>query len=369
MMERGRVIVRTSVIGILANLLLAAFKAVVGLMTHSIAVTLDAVNNLSDALSSVITIIGAKIAAKKPDKTHPFGHGRAEYLSALIVSAIVLYAGITAAIESVKKIIHPEKAEYTVTSLVIIASAVVVKLLLGRYVKSVGEKIQSSSLVASGSDALFDAILSASVLVSALIFMATGVSLEAYVGIVIAVVIIRSGIEMTQDTIADILGRRPDAELAKKIKRLAAEDPEVQGAYDLILHNYGPGLLIGTVHVSVLDTTTADRIDAMTRRIVDRVASETGVILTGVSIYSINTKQDEAAEMRSRITRTVMAHEGVLQVHGFYVDAEKHECRLDAVMDFAVPDRLALANEMCEELRAIYPDYRFIVQADLDSSD
>ena len=369
LLERGRVIVRTSMIGILANLLLVGFKAAVGIFSHSIAVTMDAVNNLSDALSSVITIIGAKIAGKKPDRTHPFGHGRAEYLSALIVSAIVLYAGLTAMIESVKKIIHPEQADYSTVSLIIIAAAVAVKLLLGKYVKAIGEKVQSGSLIASGSDALFDAILSASVLGSAILFLTTGIGIEAYVGALIAVFIIKSGIEMMKDTIADILGKRPDTELAKQIKKIAAEDSEVYGAYDLIVHNYGPGLMVGSLHVSVLDTMTADRIDAMTRRIVERVAEKTGVILTGVGIYSINTKDDKAAEMRSQITRMVMAHEGILQVHAFYVDLEKKEGRFDAVMDFAVEDREALIAQLLEEIHERYPDVHFIIQPDLDSSE
>ena len=368
-MSRERVIVRTSVIGILANIFLAGFKAAVGILSNSIAVSLDAVNNLSDALSSVITIFGTKLAGKKPDKTHPLGHGRAEYLTALIVSAIVLYAGITALVESIKKIIQPEEVSYTVTSLVIIGSAVVVKLILGRYVKSVGEKVQSGSLIASGSDALFDALLSLSVFVSAVIYMTTGLALEAYVGILIAAVIIKSGIEMMKDTIADLIGKRPDPELSKKIKRVIIEDPDVQGAYDLILHNYGPELVVGSVHVSVPDTMTADRIDEMSRRIADRVYKETGAAITGVGIYSINTKQDEAAEMRSKITRVVMEHEGVLQVHGFYVNIEKKEGRMDAVIDFSVDDREGLAAQMTEEVRKLYPNYNFFIVADIDSSD
>ena len=208
--NREKVIVRTSVAGILTNVLLAAFKAVIGVLSHSIAVTLDAVNNLSDALSSVITIIGAKLAGKSPDKKHPLGYGRIEYLSSMIVSAIVLYAGITSLTESVKKIIHPENADYSVISLVIIAVAIAAKLVLGSYVKKQGKKVNSSALVASGSDASFDAILSASVLGSAILFLLTGISLEAYVGVVIAIVIIKAGIEMMIDTLNDILGQRAD---------------------------------------------------------------------------------------------------------------------------------------------------------------
>ena len=238
-LNRDKVIIRTSIIGILANVLLAAFKAAVGIASNSIAVVLDAVNNLSDALSSIITIVGTKLAGKLPDKKHPLGYGRIEYISAMIVSGIVLYAGITSAVESVKKIIHPEKPEYSVISLVIIAVAVVVKIVLGRYVKAKGEEVNSGSLVASGSDAMFDAILSASVLACAIIFMITGISLEAFVGAVISVIIIKSGVEMMIETLNEILGVRADEETTDRIKELLTGEEEVQGAYDLIMFNYG----------------------------------------------------------------------------------------------------------------------------------
>ena len=186
-MTREKTIIRTSIIGIIANVFLAGFKAVIGLMTNSIAIVLDAVNNISDAGSSVITIIGTKLAGKAPDKKHPFGYGRIEYLSAMIISVIVLYAGVTSFVESVKQIIHPETPEYNTVSLVIVAVAVVVKIVLGRYVKSVGEKVNSSSLIDSGEDATLDSIISASTLVAAIIFMITGVSLEAWLGAVISI--------------------------------------------------------------------------------------------------------------------------------------------------------------------------------------
>ena len=216
--SRDKVIIRTSVIGIAANVLLAAFKATIGIVSHSIAVTLDAVNNLSDALSSIITIVGTKLSGRLPDKKHPMGYGRIEYLSAMIVSGIVLYAGITSAVESVKKIFHPEQPEYSTVSLAIIAVAVVVKIVLGRYVKAQGEKVNSGSLVASGSDAMFDAILSASVLACAIVFMVSGVSLEAYVGAGISAVIVKSGIEMMIETLNQILGERADKETTDQIK-------------------------------------------------------------------------------------------------------------------------------------------------------
>lgn len=364
--NRDQVIVRTSIIGIIANLFLAGFKAAVGLLSHSIAVVLDAVNNLSDALSSVITIVGTKLAAKKPDKKHPLGYGRIEYLSAMIVAAIVLYAGLTSLVESIKKIIHPETADYSIVSLVIIASAVVVKLLLGRYVKKTGERVNSGSLIASGSDALFDAILSASVLLSAVIFMIWHISLEAWVGVVISVIIIKSGIEMMMETLDDILGKRMDRELVSAIKKTVCEDEAVSGAFDLILNSYGPEKLIGSIHVEVPDTMTADEIDLMERRIAGNVYMKHGVALTGIGIYSMNTGNDTVKAMRSDITRAVMSHDGVLQIHGFNADLDRKIINLDVIMDFDLEDREAEFAGIRSELEEKYPDYQLNMTMDID---
>lgn len=363
---RDRVIVRTSALGIGANVLLAAFKAAVGLAANSIAVVLDAVNNLSDALSSVITIIGTKLAGRKPDKKHPLGYGRIEYLSAMIVAAIVLYAGITSLVESVKKIIAPEAADYSVTALIIIAVAVAVKLVLGRYVKSVGNRVRSGALVASGSDAMFDSILSASVLGSALIFLWTGVSLEAYVGVVIAGFIIKAGIEMLIDTLDEILGKRADRELLAAIRKTICQDESITGAFDLILHSYGPEQTIGSVHVEVPDTMTADEIDLMERRTAERVYREHGVILAGIGIYARNTRDDRLAAVRSRVTHIVMAHEGVLQIHGFYLDEEHKRMNFDVILDFALDDRKAVYRAICDEVRSAYPEYEVCITLDID---
>jgi cation diffusion facilitator family transporter len=367
-LNRDRIIVRTSIIGILTNVLLAGFKAAVGLLSNSIAVILDAVNNLSDALSSVITIVGTKLAGRLPDKKHPLGYGRIEYLSALIVSAIVLYAGITSFIESVKKIIHPEKAEYTVVSLVIIAVAVVVKLILGSFVKAQGKAANSGALVASGSDAMFDAILSASVLASAVIFMLTGISLEAYVGVAISVVIIKAGIEMMTETLDDILGQRADAETTIAIKRILNEEPEVRGAYDLVLNNYGPDKNIGSVHLELPDTMTVEQVDELTRRVQAKVFNETGVILTGVGVYSYNTKNDEAAKIRNTIQKLVLSHDWALQFHGFYVDIKKKSLRFDVVMSFEIDPKDGL-DTLYKEVREAYPDYDIYIAPDVDVSD
>ncbi|MBQ7277973.1 MAG: cation transporter [Clostridia bacterium] len=366
--NREKVIVRTSLIGIGANLLLAGFKAVIGVLTHSIAVTLDAVNNLSDALSSVVTILGAKLGAKLPDKKHPLGYGRIEYLSAMLVAAIVLYAGITSAVESVKKIFAPEVADYSPISLIIIAAAIVVKLLLGRFVKAQGKKVGSGALEASGADALFDAILSLSVLLSAVVYLVFHISLEAYVGVVISGFIIKSGVEMMMDTLNDILGQRADADLTREIKQIIVAEPEVRGAYDLIINNYGPDKNYASVHVELPDVMTVEEADMLTRRIEAKVYKKTGVILTGIGLYSFNTKDDEAAMIQNRVTNLVMSHEWALQMHGFYADTAKKTLRFDVVLSFDVVPRTAI-EELCAEITAIYPDYQLQITPDVDITD
>ncbi len=364
--KREKAIVKTSVVGIVTNIVLVAFKAAVGLVSNSIAIILDAVNNLSDALSSVITIIGAKLGAKKPNKKHPLGYGRIEYLSSMLVAGIVLYAGITSLVESVKKIIHPEKADYSIVSLIIVAVAIVVKLVLGRYVKKQGKKHNSGALVASGSDALFDAILSASVLASAIIYLVWGVSLEAYVGVIIAAIIIKAGVEMMIETLNDILGKRSDREDIKKIKKLICEEPAVRGAYDLIMYNYGPNKNYASVHVELPDTMTVDEVDKLTRRIQTNVYHKTGVILTGVGVYSFNTSDNEAAHIRNKVQETVLEHEWAIQVHGFYVDEESKAMRFDVVLSFDVDSSEAI-KELYEEIQCLYPEYDLQIVPDIDA--
>lgn len=363
--SRDQIIIRTSIIGIAANIFLAAFKAVIGLLSHSIAVTLDAVNNLSDALSSLITIIGAGLANRKPDKKHPLGHGRTEYLSAITVSAIVLYAGINSAVESVRKIMSPETPDYSNISLIIIAAAVIVKIILGRYFTLKGKEAGSGALEASGADASFDAILSLSVLACAVLFRMTGISLEAFVGAVISVFIIKSGIEMMLETLDDIIGKRADPDKVREIKRLIKEEPEVRGVYDLFINNYGPGRDYASLHIEVPDVMTVEEVDTITRRLQQKVYKGTGVIITGVGVYSYNTKDQEAAKIRNTVMETVLQHEWALQVHAFNADTKKKKMRFDVVLSFDIDPRQGYEVIM-KEIRRLYPDYAITITSDID---
>ena len=367
--DRRKQIIRTSFIGIAANAVLAGFKLAVGLLTNSIAIVLDAVNNVSDALSSVITVLGTKIAGKPADKKHPFGHGRYEYLSAAVISAIVLYAGVHSLSESVQKVIHPVEPEYTAASLIIVGAAVAAKLLLGHFVKRRGEKLNSDSLINSGKDALLDSVISASTLVAAAVFLIFRVSLEAWLGIVISLFIIKSGIDMFRKTISKILGERIESELSKSVKETICETEGVIGAYDLILNSYGPERWLGSVHIEIPDSWTADRIDTVSREITHNVALKDHVILTAIGIYSQNSSDDEAMELRTRITEAIMAQEYVLQVHGFYCDVVNRSIRFDIVIDFMAPSVQEVYDAVLSRVRELCPGYTITIQPDSDYSD
>ncbi|MBP5324640.1 MAG: cation transporter [Pseudobutyrivibrio sp.] len=368
-MDRNKKIIQTSIIGIAANCLLAAFKAFIGLLSGSIAIVLDAVNNLSDALSSVITIVGTKLANKAPDRKHPLGHGRVEYISTAVIAIIICYAGITSLVESIKKIIDPQLPKYTTVTLLIVAVAVFVKIILGTYVKKVGESVKSESLVASGEDAKLDAVISTSTLVAAIIFIQFGVSLEAYLGAIISIVIIKAGYDMISETISHILGERVEIELSHQVKRIVVSFDEVSGAYDLSLHNYGPDRYVGSIHIEVDEDMTMTRLDQLQRQIAYVVYKETGVTLEGIGIYSKNKKDSEADLIQKEISKFVKTFDYVKQIHGFYYDPAQKLMSFDVVITFDSPDRDATYEKIVAALKEKYPEYTFSVNMDVDLSD
>ena len=366
---REKEIIKVSIIGIIANLFLAAFKVVIGSLTNSIAITLDAVNNLSDVLSSIITIIGTRIAGRKPDKKHPLGHGRVEYLSAGLIAIIVLYAGITSLVESVKKILNPSEPEYTNIALIIVAVAVVVKLVLGSYVKSKGKKLNSDSLVASGEDARLDAVISASTVVAALIYIFWGVSLESYLAALISLVIIKAGYEMISETLSEIIGERIDKDVIDELKQTIMEFEDVYGVYDVVLHNYGPDTLIGSLHIEVLDTYTAGQLDELERHLMKAAYDKNNIILAGISVYARNSKDDRAKQDFEKVRHLVMSHKYVLQMHGFYINYEEKIMNFDIILDFDSPNRNEEYMHILSDVQAAFPDFAIGITLDLDVSD
>lgn len=368
-MDRSQKIVRTSIVGIIANMFLAAFKAFVGVLASSIAIIMDAVNNLSDALSSVITIVGTRLSEKPADRTHPFGHGRIEYFSAIVIAVIVLVAGISSLVESVKKIFNPTEPDYTAATLVVIIAAIIVKLVLGRYVKKVGKEVKSDALIASGADATFDAIITLSTLVSAIIMLVWNVSIDGILGTIISLVIIKSGVEMLQSPINQLLGVRMSQEFINNVKKEVKTFPEVHGVFDVILNTYGPDTIIGSLHVNVLDTLSAPDIQRLDRQIAERLNEKFGIIAT-VGIYAINTGDTPAAKMQRDILKRAFDNKDIYSAHGFYADFDKKIIYFDIMPQYGVKDAEALRDSFIAELKQNgYADYDFHIALDNNYSE
>jgi cation diffusion facilitator family transporter len=367
-MNRSQKIIRTSVIGIAANVLLAAFKAFVGILANSVAIVMDAVNNLSDALSSVITIIGTKLSERPADRAHPFGYGRVEYFSAIIISVLVIFAGVTSLIESVKKIIEPTEPEYTSMTLIVIAVAIMVKLVLGQFVKRQGQQLKSDALIASGSDALFDAIITLSTLVSAGIMLLWNVSVDGVLGALISLVIIKAGIEMLASPVSELLGSRISPEFVRSIKQDVLAFDGVHGVFDIILHNYGPNMLIGSLHINVYDTMDAHKIHALTRSITEQMLDKYGIVLT-VGIYAIATGDNKRTQLQNSIMQTLSKHQDIVQVHGFCYYEKERRVSVDVVPDISVHDDKAFSASLIQELKALAPDEEVTVIIDHNYSE
>lgn len=364
-MNRQTAIVWTSVIGIITNVVLVGFKMLVGVLAGSIAIILDAVNNLTDVLSSVVTIIGTKLAARHPDEGHPYGHGRFEYLTTLFVGLIILATGIMALIESIPKILHPELADYSWATITVVVAAIITKLILGWYVRRAGKRFSSSSLVASGIDALFDAILSFATLIGIIVTLVFHISIDGILGGLIALFIIKTALQVLLEASNDIIGQTADRDLIRKLKKQICTFPEVSGAYDLMLHNYGPSDLIGSVRIQVPDHLTAREIHHLTREISQRVYTKFGVDLT-IGIYAENKDDLIHHQIKERILEVINQYPEIRQMHGFYVDDDRKLITFDLVVSFGYPNRTKLKNRVIRELRKTYPTYKYLLTIDSD---
>lgn len=367
-MDRSKKIVRTSLLGILANIGLVILKAFVGFLANSVSIIMDAINNLSDALSSTITIVGTKLSQKKPDAKHPYGHGRVEYLTSLIIGVIILVAASGVIFESILTIINKNTPSFETWSVILIAIAVLVKILLGLYFRYVGKKVNSEALKGSGIDALFDAILSFATLVSIIVFLIWKVNIEGYVGIIIGLFMIKSGFDVLRTSLSSIIGERTSKETAEAIKKLVCSNPEVKGAYDLIINNYGPDRGIGSIHIEVDDNLTAKEIHPLTRKIALQVYQEFGIIMT-VGIYASNSSDEEIINIRDAIRKEVLSHPTIKQMHGFYVDQEIKSISFDVIVDFKDKEASALIKQIHDSLAEQFPDYHFFIVEDKDFSD
>ncbi len=370
--KRESTIVKTSLIGILANILLVVGKAIVGFIAGSISIVMDAVNNLTDALSSTITIIGTKLSSKRPDKKHPFGHGRIEYLTSTIIGALILFAGGAAIFESVKDIVGYYQGgslpSYDNLALILISVAILVKVGLGFFFRAMGKKTDSESLKASGLDALWDSLLSLSTLIGAIISRFAGFYIEGYLGILIGLFILKSGIGVIRESISSIIGDRDDTGMATAIKKIAVSHPEVKGVYDVILNKYGPHKTIGSFHIELEDSVSAKQIHGLCRIIEAEIYTQLHIITT-IGVYAKNESDPESIAIKTKLREILKDYPTLLQMHGFYVNQDKKMVTYDLIFDFQESKMEENAAEICKKMQEAFPEYSFYPILDQDYSD
>lgn len=359
---REREIIKTSIVGIVGNMLLVVFKLIVGFMSNSIAIILDAVNNATDALSSIVTIIGTKIANMRPNRKHPFGYGRIEYITSAIIAAIILVAGALSLRESIDKIMHPADTNYSSVTIAVIIVAIIAKIVIGLYFNKKGKQTNSQALIASGIDSNYDAVLSAGTLVVAFAQILWNVNIDGIVGLLISLVVIKAGIDVLRDAIAPILGERNE-ELGKQIYDYVNSFDGVSGAYDLVLDNFGPNEIIGSIHIEVPDVMNAKQIHELTRKIAQGLYEKFNIVAT-VGIYAENTT-GQFAEVKQALKAITDTHPEVLQTHGFYVDEEDGTVFFDMVLDFKSEGE-DIRDSVVKAISEKYPDYEYNVILDTD---
>ncbi len=369
-MNREKTIIKTSIIGIIGNVILVAFKAFIGFIAGSISIIMDAINNLTDAMSSVITIIGTKLANKRPDKNHPYGYGRIEYITSTLIAALILFAGGSAIYESINSIIdhfqNNTLPQFEIYSLIIIAAAILVKVAIGIYFKYQGKKVDSDSLKASGTDALFDSILSLSTLVGAILAYTAKIYVEGYLGIIIGLFIIRSGLEVLKESLSSMIGNRFDKDITNNIKHDINSIDGVLGAYDLVLNSYGHNKNIGSIHISVKDTLTAKEIQEIERAISALMQQKYNTIMT-VGVYAEN-NDPKSLEIKKELNIILKDYKNVLQSHGFYLDEDKKFINFDLVISFDELEPFKIIDEVKKKMEDKFSEYKFHIQFDQDFS-
>ena len=369
--SREKEIIKTSFIGIIGNFFLVAFKAFVGIIAGSISIIMDAVNNFTDALSSIITIIGTKLSNKKPNKKHPYGYGRIEYITSTLIAMLILFAGCMAVYESIESIIdyfnNGTMPSFEIYSIIIIASAILIKVGIGLVFKGKGKKLESDALKASGMDALFDSILSTATLIGMFIAKYANLYVEGYLGIVIGLFIIRSGFEVLKESLSSMIGDRFDKDYINEIKDAIKSIDGVRGCYDLILNSYGHNKSIGSVHIGVSEELTAKEIQAIERNITTLLYVKYNTIMT-VGIYAENYSDEFTKEMYSKVKDIINKYPYVLQTHGFYIDNEAKLINFDLVISFDDDNPMDTICKIKEEVGSLISGYNIIINYDQDFS-
>jgi cation diffusion facilitator family transporter len=357
---RDGTVIATSALGIMVNILLAAVKIVVGVLTSSIAIISEGINNATDSASSLITIVGTKLSGRRPTAKHPFGYGRVEYLTSLIIAILILITGAELLISSVKLVIKPAAISISYVSLMIVAVSAVVKLLLGSYTMKKGRDVSSGTLVAVGKDCRNDSVVSAVTIASALVFLLFHYSVDAWAGIVTSGFILKSGWDVLSETVGLLLGEPADRELADKIYSLIRRTPDVINAADMMLHNYGPDYYSGSVNVEIDHEKTIGEVYAIIHDLQLRIMREYGVVMV-FGMYAVDTDDPAQRELRRVIARFVAAYDHVVSYHALYLPPDCRQVYCDLVVDYEFDDREGLEAAFRNVIEQKYPGYEIIL--------
>lgn len=332
--ERNDIIFKYSVAGILINLFLAIFKIIVGFLVNAHMIMLDGVNSLSDSIALFISLVTNVIGRKTGSNEHPFGYGRIEYIGSIIITMIITYIGITSIIDTIKSIIDPHDAPaYSLASIIIMVVSLIFKLVYGILMRKNGKKLDSVSMTMIGTDSLGDALISVAILSGIAFYKFTAIDIEHYLCIAIALMIIKSGIEMFIECTNKMLGSRSDPELKRRIIDMVINMDDVLYVSNLVLHNYGEGIYVGSLNIEVEESLTAQRITRLSRIIIKK-AGDLGVTITSVGISSTNTRDPQSAEMYDQILDIAKNLKGISKVHSFNLDPEEKIISFYVVPDY-----------------------------------
>lgn len=352
---REGIIATTSGLGIVVNILVAAGKVIVGMLASSIAIISEGVNNASDALTSVLTLVGTKLAGKHPDKDHPFGYGRIEYLTSLVIAVLILVTGIEMLINSVKLIFEPEELNISVLSLVVVAVSAVIKFFLGIYTMKMGKKAESGALEAVGTDCRNDSFVSVVTILSALVFLIFHISIDAYVGILMSLMIVKAGLEILKETVNELIGRPGEKELATKIYREVMQTEGIIGAADMMLHNYGPEAYSGSVNIEIDHEKTVGEVYQSIHELQLRIMHEYKVTMV-FGIYAVDDDHEESRALRRAIGRFVSGTDHVKSFHAVYAEPGTDRLYCDLIVDYELQDWDALRDSFHAYMKEVRPD-------------
>ena len=340
--EREKVGTKASVVGIVTNAALFGLKFILGSMMRSVAVIADGFNNLSVASSSIVSLIGFKVAGKKPDAKHPFGYGRIEYIAALVVSFLILTTGLSVIKDSFANIIKPESLSVTLAGFIGLGISIVAKIILGLYTKRLGKKIDSISLIASGTDALNDVVVTFATVISMVVFMIFKVNIDGYIGCVVAFFIIKAGIEVVTDALGPLLGQPADKEIVDKIEEIILSGEGIVGVHDLVVHNYGPGRIFASAHAEIPSDCDLLRMHDIIDQIENKIFKEINVEIT-IHFDPIDVNNDNLARMREKVAEIVNNIDSTLKFHDFrMVSGHTHT---NLIFDIVYPYNCKLKEE------------------------